>query len=221
MIKLNNVTKKYANGYEAIRQLSFTLESGKMVFLTGHSGAGKSTILKLIAGLEKPTRGDVWVNNQDLKKLSRKKLAAFRRDMGIVLQDPHLIADQTVFENIALPLIIEGFSRIEIGKRVRAALDKVGLLEKENYLPGELSTGQRQRIGLARAVVNKPVLLLADEPTGNLDPDLSREMMQLFSDFNQLGTTVLVATHDVELIQEFNYPVIHIEQGRLSEVHHG
>ena len=172
----------------------------------------------MIAGIETATRGDIWVDNQELRTLPARHLPRLRRRIGIVLQNPHLIHDQTAFENVALPLVIEGFNAIEIGKRVRAALDKVGLLEKEDYLPDELSTGEQQRLGLARAVVNKPVLLLADEPTGNLDPDLSREIMQLFSDFNNVGTTVLIATHDIALIKEFNQPVLHIEQGVLTEV---
>ncbi len=217
MIKFSNVHKKYANGHDALKRASLNIDSGEMVFLTGHSGAGKSTLLKLIAGLENVTRGDVWVNSQDLAKMTPRKLPKFRRDIGIVLQNPHLIPDQTVFDNVALPLILEGFSKVEMGKRVRGALDKVGLLQKELYLPEELSTGEQQRVGLARAVVNKPVLLLADEPTGNLDPELSREIMQLFTDFNNVGTTVLIATHDVELINEFPFRVINIEQGQLSE----
>ena len=217
MIHFNKVTKKYRNNHEALKSVSFAMENGEMVFLTGHSGAGKSTLLKLIGALERPTFGQIMVNGQNLIKLNRKEIPAFRRNVGIVLQNPHLIAEQTVFENVALPLIIEGYRPAEIGKRVRASLDKVGLLAKENCLPEELSTGEAQRISLARAVVHKPLLLLADEPTGNLDPDLSLEIMRLFKDFNLVGTTVLIATHDVELISQFNCRTLHIEQGELHE----
>jgi cell division transport system ATP-binding protein len=217
MIHFNKVTKKYRNNHEALKSVSFAMENGEMIFLTGHSGAGKSTLLKLIGALERPTFGQITVNGQNLIKLHRKEIPAFRRNVGIVLQNPHLIAEQTVFENVALPLIIEGYRPTEIGKRVRASLDKVGLLAKENCLPEELSTGEAQRISLARAVVHKPLLLLADEPTGNLDPDLSLEIMRLFKDFNLVGTTVLIATHDVELISQFNCRTLHIEQGELHE----
>ncbi len=218
MIKFSNVTKKYRHHYEAIKDMTFEIESGEMVFLTGHSGAGKSTILKLIAALERPSYGKIMVNNIDLFRLKYRQIPAFRSDVGIVLQDPHLISERTIFENVALPLIIEGMGVNEIGKRVRAALDKVGLLSKEDMFPEELSTGEQQRIGLARAVVKKPLLLLADEPTGNLDPDLSKEIMSLFKEFNAVGTTVLIATHDVELIQEFNCRTLHVEHGKLVEV---
>lgn len=217
MINFDNVSKRFANGHDGLSRVNFAMEAGELAFLTGHSGAGKSTLLKLIAGLEAPTRGKVTVNGTDMDKLSPHKMPKFRRDIGIVLQNPHLVSDQTVFENVALPLIIAGFSENDIGKRVRAGLGKVGLLNKEHYLPEELSTGEQQRIGLARAVVNKPTLLLADEPTGNLDPELSLEIMQLFRDFNDVGTTVLIATHDVELIKQFDARVLHIEQGQLRE----
>lgn len=221
MIKFNKVSKRYSNGHEGLKRADLSIDAGEMVFLTGHSGAGKSTLLKLIAGLELATSGDIEVNGHQLARLSPRKMSRLRREIGIVLQNPHLIPDQTVYENVALPLIIAGYNENEIGKRVRAGLDKVSLLKKEHYLPEELSTGEQQRIGLARAVVNKPLLLLADEPTGNLDPDLSVEIMNLFKDFNLLGTTVLIATHDVELIHQFNARVIHIEHGQLSEATNG
>ena len=220
MIKFDNVTKKYPNGHEALKNSSFSIDAGEMVFLTGHSGAGKTTLLKLIGALEIASFGHIEINQHKLESLNPRKIPKFRRNIGIVLQNPHLIADQTVYENIALPLIIEGYHKHEIGKRVRASLDKVGLLSKEHFLPEELSTGEQQRIGLARAVVNKPDLLLADEPTGNLDPDLSREIMHLFKDFNSVGTTVLIATPDVKLIAEFNCRVLHIENGNLVENTH-
>ncbi len=221
MIEFKNVTKKYRNGHEAVKNFSFTIAEGEMAFLTGHSGAGKTTLLKLIGALEIATFGHIEVNRHKLANLTPRKIPKFRRDIGIVLQDPHLIPDQTVYENIALPLIIEGYSKNEVGKRVRASLEKVGLLAKVHFLPEELSTGEQQRIGLARAVVNKPVLLLADEPTGNLDPDLSREIMCLFKDFNDIGTTVLIATHDVKLIGEFNCRILHIESGQLLDSGNG
>jgi cell division transport system ATP-binding protein len=217
MITFQRVSKRYPNGHEGLKNIDLHIGEGEMVFLTGHSGAGKSTLLKLIAGLETASKGQIEVNGQKLEKLNHRKLQKFRRNIGIVLQNPHLIADQTVFDNVALPLIIAGYNENDIGKRVRAGLDKVGLLKKEQFLPEELSTGEQQRIGLARAVVNKPTLLLADEPTGNLDPDLSLEIMQLFKDFNAVGTTVLIATHDVELINQFEARKLHIEQGVLSE----
>jgi cell division transport system ATP-binding protein len=217
MIHFEKVSKRYPNGHEGLKKINLDVNAGEMVFLTGHSGAGKSTLLKLIAGLELATFGQIEVNGQNLEKLNARKLPKFRRDIGIVLQNPHLIPDQTLFENVALPLIIEGYTENDIGKRVRAALDKVGLLHKEHFLPEELSTGEQQRVGLARAVVNKPTLLLADEPTGNLDPELSLEIMRLFKDFNLVGTTVLIATHDIELINEFDTRVLHIEHGQLSE----
>jgi cell division transport system ATP-binding protein len=216
MINFSKVTKKYRHQQEAVKDIDMVIEDKEMVFLTGHSGAGKSTILKLIAVLEKPSYGRIEVNNVNLSTLKYKDIPAFRSHIGIVLQNPHLISERTVFENVALPLIIAGYNDNDIGKRVRAALDKVSLLSKENLFPEELSTGEQQRIGLARAVVNKPTLLLADEPTGNLDPDLSREIMNLFKEFNDVGTTVLIATHDVELIKSFNCRTLHIEQGRLE-----
>lgn len=220
MIKFENVRKRYPNGHDGLKNINLNIEQGEMVFLTGHSGAGKSTLLKLIAGLEIATSGKVNVNGHTLKELNARKMSKFRRDVGIVLQNPHLIADQTVFDNVALPLVIAGFSENDIGKRVRAGLEKVGLLKKEHYLPEELSTGEQQRIGLARAVVNKPRLLVADEPTGNLDPELSLEIMRLFKDFNLVGTTVLIATHDVDLINQFNTRTLHLEQGALCEANH-
>lgn len=217
MISFEKVSKRYPNGHEGLKNANFKIKPGEMVFLTGHSGAGKSTILKLIAGLEIASSGVINVNGHDLSTIDQREMPQFRREIGMVLQNPHLIADQTIYDNVALPLIIAGFNENDIGKRVRAGLDKVGLLKKEHFLPEELSTGEQQRVGLARAVVNKPTLLLADEPTGNLDPDLSLEIMRLFKAFNSVGTTILIASHDVELIKQFNCRVLHIEQGELSE----
>lgn len=188
---------------------------GEMVFLTGHSGAGKTTLLKLIMRIESVNGGQIFVDNRNLQRLTEKQIALHRRNIGMIFQNPHLLPNQTIFQNIALPLIISGYRHQEIKRRVRAALDKVGLLNKENALPLELSIGEQQRTGIARAIVNKPPILLADEPTGNLDPDLSMEIMHLFAAFNRVGVTVLIATHDLALIAPLNYRVITLKSGRL------
>ncbi|WP_297813059.1 cell division ATP-binding protein FtsE [uncultured Methylophaga sp.] len=216
MIRFSDVYKRYSNQHEALSGLSFELSKGEMAFLTGHSGAGKSTLLKLIALIERSSHGQVWVNNQNLTRLPKWKVPYYRRKIGLVFQDHNLLHDRTVFDNVALPLIIAGENHREIGRRVRAALDKVGLLGKERSLPIALSGGEQQRVGIARAVVNRPPVLLADEPTGNLDPALSREIMDLFEQFNQVGVTVFIATHDLELINRMPYRRITLEQGRLA-----
>jgi cell division transport system ATP-binding protein len=216
MIRFNEVYKRYANQHEALSGLSFELNKGEMAFLTGHSGAGKSTLLKLIALIERSSHGQVWVNNQNLTRLPKWKVPYYRRKIGLVFQDHNLLHDRTVFDNVALPLIIAGENHREIGRRVRAALDKVSLLGKERSLPIALSGGEQQRVGIARAVVNRPPVLLADEPTGNLDPALSREIMHLFEQFNQVGVTVFVATHDQDLINRMPYRQITLHQGRLA-----
>jgi cell division transport system ATP-binding protein len=216
MIKFNNVYKRYTDQHEALSGLSFELANGEMAFLTGHSGAGKSTLLKLIALIERSTLGQVWVNNQNLSRLPQWKVPYYRRKIGLVFQDHYLLYDRTVFDNVALPLIIAGESHREIGRRVRAALDKVGLLGKEKHLPIALSGGEQQRVGIARAVVNRPPVLLADEPTGNLDPALSREIMNLFEQFNQVGVTVFIATHDLALIKSMAYRQVTLSKGRLA-----
>ncbi|MCL4134906.1 UNVERIFIED_CONTAM: hypothetical protein GTU68_023877 [Idotea baltica] len=187
-----------------------------MAFLTGHSGAGKSTLLKLIALIERSTHGQVFVNGQNLNRLRKGKIPYYRRQIGLVFQDHNLLHDRTVFDNVALPLVIEGENHREIGRRVRASLDKVGLLNKERQLPIALSGGEQQRVGIARAVVSRPPILLADEPTGNLDPDLSRDIMHLFEQFNQVGVTVFIATHDLELVKAMPYRQIVLESGRLA-----
>ena len=216
MIRFSEVYKRYTNQHEALSGLSFELDKGEMAFLTGHSGAGKSTLLKLIALIERSSHGQVWVNNQNLTRLPKWKVPYSRRKIGLVFQDHNLLHDRTVFDNVALPLIIAGENHREIGRRVRAALDKVGLLGKERSLPIALSGGEQQRVGIARAVVNRPPVLLADEPTGNLDPELSREIMLLFEQFNQVGVTVFVATHDQDLINRMPYRQITLQQGRLA-----
>jgi cell division transport system ATP-binding protein len=217
MIRFEHVFKRYPNGREALTNLSLDIASGEMVFLTGHSGAGKSTLLKLIALIERPTRGMVIVNNQNVANVTRSKVPAFRRQVGVVFQDHKLLPDRTIFDNVALPLIIAGIGTREIGKRVRAALDQVGLLAREQALPLELSTGEQQRVGIARAVVSKPPVLIADEPTGNLDPDLSLEVMQIFRRFNEVGVTVLVASHDIRLLERFGLRRVRLEGGRIVE----
>ncbi|HEC28640.1 MAG TPA: cell division ATP-binding protein FtsE [Gammaproteobacteria bacterium] len=215
MIRFQNLFKRYPGGHEALSDVCFDLDDGEMAFLTGHSGAGKSTLLKIISLIEKPTRGQALLNNINLATVSRRKIPFMRRNIGIIFQDHQLLFDRTVSDNVALPLIIAGYRHQEIGKRVRAALDKVGLLGKEKQMPVTLSGGEQQRVGIARAVANKPPMLLADEPTGNLDPELSREIMKLFESFNQVGVTVMIATHDLDLVNRMGHRVLTLNQGRL------
>ena len=216
MIRFDRVFKRYPNGREALSELSFELATGEMAFLTGHSGAGKSTVLRLIALLERPTRGQVVVNGRNTGTLRSGAIPPFRRQVGVVFQDHRLLDDRPVYDNVALPLAIAGAPRREMDRRVRAALDQVGLLGKERTFPLELSAGEQQRVGIARAVITKPPVLIADEPTGNLDPDLALEVMNLFQRFNAVGVTVMVATHDVHLLDRFPVRRIRIEQGRLA-----
>ena len=216
MIRFDGVSKRYPNGREAISNLTLAVDRGEMVFLTGHSGAGKSTLLKLICLIERPTRGTLVVNGQNTGTLPRRRIPAFRRDIGIVFQDHKLLMDRPVHDNVGLPLVIAGVPEREIDKRVRAALDQVGLLGRERNRPIELSTGEQQRVGIARAIVAKPSLLIADEPTGNLDPDLAIEVMNIFKRFNEVGVTVLVATHDVHLIERYGVRRVVIEGGRVA-----
>jgi cell division transport system ATP-binding protein len=216
MIRFDHVWKRYPNGREALCDLSLEMGRGEMAFLTGHSGAGKSTLLKLIALIERPSRGTLVVNGQNTGTLPRSKIPAFRRQVGVVFQDHKLLMDRPVYDNVGLPLVIAGVPEKEIGKRVRAALDQVGLLGRERSRPVELSTGEQQRVGIARAIIGKPSLLIADEPTGNLDPDLSLEVMNLFRRFNEVGVTVLIASHDVHLIEQFGLRRIVLEGGRVA-----
>jgi cell division transport system ATP-binding protein len=215
MIRFEQVHKRYPNGREALAGVSFNIESGALTFLTGHSGAGKSSILKLIALIERPTRGQVIVNSQNTAGVKSRGIPKFRRSIGVVFQDHKLLHDRPVADNVALPLIIAGVERREIDKRVRAALDQVGLLGKERSRPLELSTGEQQRVGIARAVVAKPALLIADEPTGNLDPELGLEVMKLFKRFSEVGVTVVVASHDVHLIDQIGARRIVLSEGRI------
>ncbi len=215
MITFDQVTKRYPGGFEALSQVNFSLQKGEMAFLTGHSGAGKSTLLKLIALLEWPTSGQLMVNGLRLNQLKKRDVAAHRSQLGITFQSPYLLNDRTVFDNVALPLQIQGMAYPMIAKRVHAALDMVGLLSKEKMLPIHLSGGEQQRVGIARAVVHKPALLLADEPTGNLDPKLSTEIMTIFEQFNQVGVSILIATHDLPLIAGMKHRIVMLKGGRM------
>ena len=215
MISFDRVSKRYAEGHDALREVSVEIDRDELVFLTGHSGAGKSTLLRLIMLMERPSRGQVTVEGRNLASVGNRAIPRHRRNIGVVFQNHQLLFDRPVFDNVALPLIISGFDHREVGRRVRAALDKVGLLDRERALPLSLSGGEQQRVGIARAVVGKPKILLADEPTGNLDPALSAEIMQLFEEFNQVGVTVLIASHDLALISRLRHRIITLSQGRL------
>ena len=216
MIRFENVHKRYDGGREALAGVTFSIERGELAFLTGPSGAGKSTVLRLIALIDRPTRGTVLVNDQNTARISRRRIPRFRQRLGVVFQDHKLLYDRSVFDNVALPLVIAGASRREIDKRVRAALDQVGLLGRETHPPITLSTGEQQRVGIARALAPRPDVLIADEPTGNLDPDLSAEIMQLFARFNEVGVTLLIATHDLELIEHMPHRRLKLVAGRIE-----
>lgn len=212
MIEFNNVSKQYPTGQLALYNVNLSLNAGEMAFLTGHSGSGKSTLLKLIAMLERPTNGEIVVNGNAVNKIKNKHIPPFRRQIGMIFQSHHLLMDRTVFENVALPLKITGLHHREIRKRVNAALDKVSLLNKQKENPMMLSVGEQQRVGIARAVVNKPTIILADEPTGNLDPELAQDIMYTFQQFNELGATVLIASHDHTLIERMQKRIIVLQK---------
>ena len=216
MIQFEQVTKRFPGGQEALADLTLTVDKGEMIFVTGHSGAGKSTLLRLIALIERPTSGQVIVDGQNTRKVRRRRIPGYRRQIGMVFQDHKLLYDRPVFDNVALPLIIAGVGHRDAGRRVRAALDQVGLLHKEKQRPETLSAGEQQRVGIARAIVTRPKLLIADEPTGNLDPDLSLEVMRIFRRFNEVGVTLLIASHDIALIDKLGCRRIALEQGRLQ-----
>ena len=215
MLVFDHVSKRYPNGYDALSDVSFTVEAGAFVFLTGPSGAGKSTLLKMINGVERSSRGQVHVAGQNISRLPARKIPGLRQVIGVVFQNHQLLFDRRVYDNVALPLFIAGMKPAEIGRRVRAALSKVGLTGREGDWPETLSGGEQQRVGIARAVVHRPPILLADEPTGNLDPDLSREIMSLFLQFSQLGVTVLIATHDLELVESMPARRLQLQDGRI------
>lgn len=215
VIHFDSVSKCYANGHEALDALSFRIAAGEMAFVTGHSGAGKSTLLKLIALVERPSSGSLRVNGDDLRKVRGRHVARLRRGIGMVFQDHRLLMDRSVAANVELPLVIAGVPREERARRVRAALDKVGLLAYEKQPPVHLSTGEQQRVGIARAIVAKPSLIIADEPTGNLDPQLSFDIMQLFAQFQQLGATVLIASHDLPLLKRLKKRTLVLDHGKL------
>ncbi|MDG1200791.1 MAG: cell division ATP-binding protein FtsE [Porticoccaceae bacterium] len=217
MICFDNLSKRYPGGFEALKNVSFEMDAGEMAFLTGHSGAGKSTLLKMLMLMERPTSGNLLINGKNLNRLSNSQIPIYRRQVGVVFQNHQLLLDRTVFDNVALPLQVSGYPSSEIGRRVRAALDGVGLLEKEQQKPIALSGGEQQRVGIARAVVHKPRILLADEPTGNLDPELSSEIMALFRRFQNVGVTVLIATHDITLINRMQLRIMHLEDGELTD----
>ena len=217
MICFDNLSKRYPGGFEALKNVSFEMAAGEMAFLTGHSGAGKSTLLKMLMLMERPTSGNLLINGKNLNRLSNSQIPIYRRQVGVVFQNHQLLLDRTVFDNVALPLQVSGYPSSEIGRRVRAALDGVGLLEKEQQKPIALSGGEQQRVGIARAVVHKPRILLADEPTGNLDPELSSEIMALFRRFQNVGVTVLIATHDITLINRMQLRIMHLEEGELTD----
>jgi cell division transport system ATP-binding protein len=216
ILQFHDVSYRYPGGDQVLSELSFSLAQGEMAFLTGPSGAGKSTLFRLIAALARANRGQVVVSGQNLATLRARQVPAFRQQLGLIFQNFNLLHDRTVFDNVALPLVIRGYGHTDIGKRVRAALDSVGLLGKEKVYPIRLAGGEQQRVGIARAIVTRPKLLLADEPTGNLDPWMSREVMQIFARFNEVGVSVLVASHAIDLIRQLPYRILHLRQGRLT-----
>jgi cell division transport system ATP-binding protein len=217
MIRFDAVAKRFISGFQALDEVSFELMQGEMVFLTGHSGAGKSTLLKLIALMDRPTRGNILIDNQPVQRFAMRDVPSYRRTLGLVFQDHRLLFDRSVFDNVALPLIVAGLPHAQIEKQVQATLERVGIADKARASPITLSGGEQQRVGIARAVVTRPKILLADEPTGNLDPDLSEEIMRLFLDFNQSGTTVLVASHDLRLVRKLEKRALVLDHGKLID----
>lgn len=215
MIRFTDVYMDYGGGVDVLKRLNLYVEQGAMVYVTGRSGAGKSSLLRLVALIERHSRGQIIVNGQNLERVKGKRIPLYRRNIGFTFQEHRLLNDRSVFDNVALPLVVAGYRYQEISKRTRASLDRVGLLKKEKHYPLQLSGGEQQRVGIARAVVHRPAVLLADEPTGNLDPALSLEIMQLFERFNQVGVTVLIASHDLAMIQKMNKPIITLREGKL------
>jgi cell division transport system ATP-binding protein len=216
LVSFSSVAKRYPGGQEALKSVSFVLEPGELAFITGRSGAGKSTALKLIAAIERPSAGSVIVNGQNVGALKRAAIPYLRRNIGMVFQDQKLLYDRSVFDNVMLPLAFSGHAPREAARRARAALDKVGLLGRERSNPVELSGGEQQRLAIARAVVNRPALLIGDEPTANLDAESAARILDIFVDFNQVGVTVLIATHDQALVERYGRKVLHLEAGRIA-----
>jgi cell division transport system ATP-binding protein len=217
MIRFGQVYKRYPGGHEALQDLSFDIAKGEMVYLTGHSGAGKSTLLKLVAAIERPTSGSVLINGHNIRSIKREAIPALRRNIGLIFQDHKLLFDRNAFDNVMLPLQISGFDHREAAKRVRAALDKVGLLSREKANPIALSGGEQQRLCIARAIVTRPDILLADEPTGNLDAEYSSEILNIFKSFHQVGVTLLISTHDQSVLQRFPARALHLDHGVLQQ----
>lgn len=217
MVIFDHVRKRYGDSHDALMDINLTVNSGEIVFVTGHSGAGKSTLLRLLMGMEKPTYGKVSVQGEDLGRLRASRLPYYRRSLGVVFQDHRLLKDRTVMANVSLPLEIKGFSPVDVKRRAQAALDKVGLLDKAQRFPEALSGGEQQRVGIARAVAHRPSLLLADEPTGNLDPQLSRSIMDLFAQFGAIGVTCIIATHDIDLVRASKLRRVVLEQGEIVQ----
>lgn len=215
MIRFEQVAKRYPNGHVGLHELSFRVRRGEFLFVTGHSGAGKSTMLRLLLAMERPSAGKLLLAGQDLAKITNAQIPFLRRQIGVVFQNHQLLFDRSVFANVALPLQILGLPQDEINQRVSLALERVSLKDKALQAPADLSTGQQQRVGIARAIVHQPALLLADEPTGNLDPRLAAEIMSVFEDINQLGTTVLIASHDLALIARMRQRMLTLQRGRL------
>ncbi len=218
MIEFDGVSRRFANGHFGLQDVRFHIPEGRMVFLTGHSGSGKSTLLRLIPALDHPTSGTVRIGGHDLSRMHPHQYPKLRRQIGVVFQDHHLLLDQTVFDNVALPLQVTGYDCALTRRRVEAALDKVGLLHRQRARSIELSGGEQQRVNIARALVNRPKILLADEPTGNLDPELSREIFNQFADFHAIGVTVLIASHDLHLLKTFAVPRIVLHEGRIDRI---
>lgn len=216
MIEFSRICKRYPGGYEALKNVSFEIAEGEMIFLTGHSGAGKSTLLKLIAAIERPTSGSIIVKGQNVGSIKGGALPYLRRNLGLIFQDHKVLFDHSVFDNVMLPLQICGFDYRESAKRVRAALDKVGLLKREKTSPIALSGGEQQRLCIARAIVNRPSILLADEPTGNLDADYADDIMDIFKSFHQVGVTLLISSHDSNILRQFKGRVLALKNGELS-----
>ncbi len=216
LIDIQQVGKRYANGFEALRGVDLRIEAGEMVFLSGHSGAGKSTLLRLIAGIEVPTSGTIRISGQDVARLKPAAAMTLRRSLGLIFQDHKLLFNRSVFDNVTLPLLIEGYPDEDLGRRARAALNKVGLLEREKQFPVMLSGGEQQRLCIARAIVHRPSLVLADEPTGNLDEASARDILAMFQSFNQVGVTIVIATHDRTLLESKLARIVALDHGRIN-----